>query len=37
MVMDRGSIVEFDTPRELGNDANSMFYSLLQESKKNLV
>eukprot|EP00026_Physarum_polycephalum_P000551 Phypoly_transcript_00552.p1 GENE.Phypoly_transcript_00552~~Phypoly_transcript_00552.p1 ORF type:complete len:1441 (-),score=206.09 Phypoly_transcript_00552:79-4401(-) len=35
MVLDHGRVVEFDTPQELSNNPNSIFYSLLQESQKN--
>jgi ABC-type multidrug transport system fused ATPase/permease subunit len=34
MVLERGLIAEFDTPETLANDTSSIFYSLLQESKK---
>jgi len=34
MVLDSGRIAEFDTPSNLANDPNTMFYSLLQESRK---
>eukprot|EP00026_Physarum_polycephalum_P000168 Phypoly_transcript_00168.p1 GENE.Phypoly_transcript_00168~~Phypoly_transcript_00168.p1 ORF type:complete len:1453 (+),score=233.55 Phypoly_transcript_00168:484-4359(+) len=36
MVLDKGHIVEFDTPTVLANDPATIFYSLLQESKKNV-
>jgi len=35
MVLDQGQVAEFDTPAKLVADTSSIFYSLLQESRKN--
>eukprot|EP00026_Physarum_polycephalum_P000614 Phypoly_transcript_00615.p1 GENE.Phypoly_transcript_00615~~Phypoly_transcript_00615.p1 ORF type:complete len:1444 (+),score=207.64 Phypoly_transcript_00615:19-4350(+) len=35
MVLDKGQVIEFDTPTNLSSNPNSIFYSLLQESRKN--
>jgi len=32
MVMDRGQIVEFDTPRNLLQDTTSMFYAMARDA-----
>jgi hypothetical protein len=34
MVLERGELFEFDTPKALLNNSNSMFYSLVRQTGK---